>query len=127
MARATRSSAQQVQEAEKQSSDPPNATPRGKAASKKRKRTSIAENDEQPAAKQSRSADPTIKEEGESHEPEDTVGMGSLLELPNAGDVPIDAGDAQKVLDILETFVFTYIARRVIIDFGFQDRYTRLT
>ena len=102
MARATRSSAQQVQETDKQS----DSGSRGKAASKKRKRTSIAENNDQPAANQLRSGDVSIKEEGGSQEPEGISSVDKLPELQNAGDVPIDDGDAQKILDILEMCVF---------------------
>jgi hypothetical protein len=103
MARATRSSAQQGQETEKQIDS---ATPRGKAGSKKRKRTSIAENDDQPAAKQLRSSDVSIKEEGGSQELNGIPTADKLPELQNAGDVPIDDADAQKILDILEMWVF---------------------
>lgn len=100
MARATRSSAQQAQE----TSDSATAS-RGKATSKKRKRTSIAENSDQPAAKQLRSADVSVKEEGGSQEPDGISSMDKLPELQNAGDVPINDGDAQKILDILEMCV----------------------
>jgi hypothetical protein len=101
MARATRSSAQQGQETEKQIDS---ATPRGKAGSKKRKRTSIAENDDQPAVKQPRSNDVSIKEG--SQELDGIPAANKLPELQNAGDLPIDDADAQKILDILEMWVF---------------------
>jgi hypothetical protein len=102
MARATRSSAQQGQETEKQIES---ATPRGKPASKKRKRTSIAENDDQPATKQLRSGDVSIKEEGGGQGLDGIPGVDKLPDLQNAGDVPIDDADAQKILDILEMWV----------------------
>lgn len=95
MARATRSSAQQSQEVD----EPAPQTPRGKAAGKKRKRASMNENDEQPASKQLRSGDMDIKEEGET---EDVPETDKLTDLPNTGDVPIEAEDADKILDILE-------------------------
>jgi hypothetical protein len=106
MARATRSSAQQGQEIDKQSEYSTTATPRGKAVSKKRKRTSIAENDDQPALKQLRSGDVAVKEEGSGQEPDSIPDTDKLPELQNAGDVSIDDGDAQKILDILEMCVF---------------------
>jgi len=108
MARATRSSTQQGQETDKQS-DSAMAATRGKAASKKRKRTSIAENNDQPAAKQLRSGDISIKEEGGSQEPDSISSANKLPDLQNAGDVPIDDNDAQKILDILEMCVGCYV------------------
>ena len=103
MARATRSTVAQV-EKDKQG-DSPSTASRGKAASKKRKRSSIAENDDQPATKQLRSGDVSIKEETASQEPEDKLREDTLPTLQIAGDVPIDAADAQKILDILEMCV----------------------
>lgn len=102
MARATRSTV--AQEKDKQGDNSSSAS-RGKAASKKRKRSSIAENDDQPATKQLRSGDVTIKEEAASQEPEDKLRQVVLPQLQITGDVPIDAGDAQKILDILEMCV----------------------
>lgn len=101
MARATRSSV--AQEKDKQG-DNSSVTSRGKVASKKRKRSSITENDDQPATKQLRSGDVTIKEET-SQEPEDKLREDAFPALQNAGDVPVDAADAQKILDILEMYV----------------------
>lgn len=105
MTRATRSSAQS-QELDKQTELAAN-TLRGKVATKKRKRTSIAETDEQPASKQLRSGDVSIKEEVGSHELEEVPEADKLADLPNAGDVPIHTGDAEKILDILEMCVLT--------------------
>lgn len=109
MARATRSSA--AHEKDKQTE--PTATTavvsaRGKAAaSKKRKRTSIADGDDQPASKQLRSGDVSIKEEGgASLEPEEQPGAEKLADLQHVGDVPINDNDAQKILDILEMCVY---------------------
>lgn len=80
MARATRSSATQVQDKQP---DPP----RTKASSsKKRKRP---DNDDNATQKQQR-----IKEEND-----DTP---KLHNVPLAADVPIDPADAQQILDILE-------------------------
>ena len=60
----------------------------------------MAENEEQPASKQLRSGEMDVKEEGETEDmPED-----KLADLPNAGDVPINAEDAEKILDILEMY-----------------------
>jgi hypothetical protein len=111
MARATRSSAQQAQESDKQSEYSIAASPRGKAPSKKRKRTSIAENDDQPPPKQLRSGDVAIKEEEGGQEPKGVPEMDRLPELQNSGDVPINDGDAQKILDILEMCVFDLACR----------------
>ncbi|KAH7929363.1 hypothetical protein BV22DRAFT_1057123 [Leucogyrophana mollusca] len=97
MARATRS-ATQHQEKDKQP-DQVSAV-RGKAASKKRKRTSLAENDEQPATKQLRGEN-GIKQEG-SADGEETLARSRIPDLESAADVPIDPLDAQKLLDILE-------------------------
>lgn len=108
MARTTRSA---TQHQEKDSKDQP--TPRNKAASKKRKRTSLAENEDQPATKQLRSdidGASSIKEEEGSQEPENAASGSSLKDttspqLPHAGQVPIKSSDAQKILDILEMYV----------------------
>jgi hypothetical protein len=105
MARATRSiTQQQEKEKEKLSSDiaPSAHTLKPKpATTKKRKRNSVPDNDVQPATKQLR-IDLTIKDE-DSQEPE-----GMLTKLPHlqeAGDVPIDSVNAQKILEILEMSV----------------------
>lgn len=102
MARATRSTVAQEKD---KLGDSSSAASRGKAASKKRKRTSIVENDDQPAAKQLRS-DITIKEETASQEPEDKLMEDTFPTLQMAGDVAIDSEDAQKILDILEMCVY---------------------
>jgi hypothetical protein len=104
MARATRSSAQHGHDPEKQSDY--SLTSRAKAASKKRKRTSIADIEDQPATKQLRNGDFDIKEEGSSQEPEGIPPMDKLPELQNAADAPINDADAQKILDILEMCFF---------------------
>ncbi|CCL98399.1 uncharacterized protein FIBRA_00394 [Fibroporia radiculosa] len=88
MARATRSSADKG----KQQDAAPTIR---KAGSKKRKRNSTAEHDEQPAAKQARTDD---SQEPEEQQPTDT----KVPDLLGSGDVPIDPSDAQKVLDVLE-------------------------
>lgn len=96
MARATRSSTQQHDIVI------PASTPR---ATKKRKRTSNADADidadDHPATKQLRTdvaINGDVKEVNGPQEDE------SLLQFQKAGDVPIDSGDAQKILDILEMY-----------------------
>ncbi|KAF9243769.1 hypothetical protein BU15DRAFT_42734 [Melanogaster broomeanus] len=98
MARATRS-ATHHQEKDKQPD--PSTSARGKASTKKRKRTSIADNDDQPAQKQFRSEN-GIKEEIPQDDDDPKFNKGKLPELDLAGDVPIHSSDAQKILDILE-------------------------
>jgi hypothetical protein len=102
MARATRSSTHQEKEKEKMSSDTASLPLKTKTpTTKKRKRNSGPDNDLQPATKQLR-IDPTIKDEG-SQEPEGI--LTQLPQLQDAGDVPIDFDNAQKILDILEMSV----------------------
>ncbi|KAI0961100.1 hypothetical protein AcV7_000293 [Taiwanofungus camphoratus] len=88
MARATRSTV--LQEKDK-SVDTTPAT--RKSGSKKRKRTSIAENGDQPAAKQ-------LRTDG-SQEPDEHLEDPSR-ERPGSGDVPIQPSDAEKILEVLE-------------------------
>ncbi|THH01522.1 hypothetical protein EW026_g1198 [Hermanssonia centrifuga] len=96
MARATRSST--THEKEKPLDPTPTAR---KGGSKKRKRNSIADHSEQPAAKQVRTED-GIKEEP-SVEPEEHQEVEPIQpELPSSGDVPIQPGDAIKILEVLE-------------------------
>jgi hypothetical protein len=64
---------------------------------KKRKRTSTADTDDHPAIKQLRTdgiINGDVQETNEEGE--------KSQRFQNAGDVPIDSGDAQKILDILE-------------------------
>ncbi|KAL6300249.1 hypothetical protein BKA93DRAFT_740856 [Sparassis latifolia] len=93
MARATRSTAQL--EKDKPADVGP---PARKTGSKKRKRTSLADSGDQPAAKQVRT---DIKEEG-SQEPEEHPPNAKPVQLPGSGDVPIEPSDAEKILDVLE-------------------------
>lgn len=95
MARATRSTV--LQEKDK-SVDTTPAT--RKSGSKKRKRTSIAENGDQPAAKQ-------LRTDG-SQEPDEHLEDPSR-ERPGSGDVPIQPSDAEKILEVLEMCVLTCI------------------
>ena len=98
MARTTRASA-----ANEKQNDPAPPPTRGKTAavaSKKRKRGSVAEIEDQPSAKQLRSGDSSIKDE----EVSDAQPTDQLPILQNAGDVPINSDDAQKILDILEMY-----------------------
>lgn len=103
MARATRASAQQEKD------NPPEPAPqfRKAAASKKRKRTSFPDGDDQPANKHLRTDD-DIKEEDDSPEPDDgpiSTSSSSSLQLPSSGDVPIQSEYAEKILEILEVYV----------------------
>ena len=99
MARATRSST--TQEKEKHA-EPAQAPPR-KGAGRKRKRTSVTDGPDQPAPKQSR-VDDDVKEEEASPGVEDPPQAveATQPELPSSGDVPIQQGDADKILEILE-------------------------
>ncbi|ETW87705.1 hypothetical protein HETIRDRAFT_378867 [Heterobasidion irregulare TC 32-1] len=100
MARATRSAKQQDDKSKGKPSDVPIPAPtRAKAVSKKRKRTSIAENDERPAVKLPRNGDAAVKEE--DHD-EDHNAEQKSTETQGAGDIPMDSVDAQHILDILE-------------------------
>ncbi|KZV77533.1 hypothetical protein PENSPDRAFT_746673 [Peniophora sp. CONT] len=91
MARATRSSNKND---EKPKENPPEQPKQAaKATGKKRKRISNVDPDEQPAAKLARN-DTSIKEE-EIQESVPVVQLG-------AGDVPLDAHNAQRILAILE-------------------------
>ncbi|KAI6136956.1 hypothetical protein F5141DRAFT_1230360 [Pisolithus sp. B1] len=93
MARATRSAAAQEREQP--------AVPRPKQPTKKRKRVSLAGNDDHPPLKQ-RNSENGIKEERAADDDEQPLAIRTLPELDLAGDVPIRASDAQKILDILE-------------------------
>ncbi|KIK99899.1 hypothetical protein PAXRUDRAFT_822265 [Paxillus rubicundulus Ve08.2h10] len=97
MARATRSA---TQHHEKDRQPDPSTSARGKSSTKKRKRASLADNDDQPAQKQLRT-ESAIKEENPQDD-DDKFNKRKLPELELAGDVPIDPLDAQKILDILE-------------------------
>ncbi|KAG0697796.1 hypothetical protein DFH29DRAFT_944660 [Suillus ampliporus] len=93
MARATRSATQQH---EKDKQPDPGLAQRAKQSTKKRKRVSLAD-DDQPATKQHRGEN-GIKEEST----DDKLSKGKLPELDHAADVPLDPLIAQKVLEILE-------------------------
>lgn len=92
MARATRSAAQP----DKDKAQDTAPTPR-KGGNKKRKRISNADSSEQPATKQQRTS--------ESQEPPDVAPEHPDTETLGAGDVPIDSGDAEKILLVLESCV----------------------
>jgi hypothetical protein len=124
MARATRSS----KPAEPAPAAAPKATPtRG---GKKRKRASVAEPHGQPVAKQRRSTSARDEELEVDHEPSSPEPDGNALdhdaededsklavapddasdkqdepESSSVGDLPLDATDAQKLLDVLEMYV----------------------
>lgn len=101
MARATRSTTAQEKEKVVET-----APPARKAASKKRKRTSIAEQPDQPAAKVVRTED-SVKEEDAADVQELQQEETAEAELPSSGDVPIQPEDAEKILEVLETYVHT--------------------
>lgn len=94
MARATRSSATQLQSDLKDL--PPSV--KSKTTTKKRKRTSLADNDDHPPPKQLRA----IKEENLPDIDDDNLGATKRQHLPLAANVPIHPTDAQHILDILE-------------------------
>ena len=102
MARATRSSA--AQEKEKTTETPPSAR---KIVNKKRKRTSTTDGLEQPAAKVSR-MDDDIKEEDNQDSHELPAEESMEPELPSSGDVPVRTEDAEKILEVLETYVLPH-------------------
>ena len=99
MARTTRSTTTQ----EKEKTIEPVHTAR-KGGNKKRKRNSVADSADQPAAKQSR-VDEDVKEEGSQVSEEQQPAEITQPELPSSGDVPIPAEDAEKILEILELCV----------------------
>ncbi|KAL4068386.1 hypothetical protein V8B97DRAFT_1975399 [Scleroderma yunnanense] len=90
MARATRSGA-----AQDKHSDP--STQRQKHPTKKRKRVSLADNDEQPPLKQHQPENGIKDEEEHQKTP-----FRGLPELELTGDTPLTPAHAQKILDILE-------------------------
>ncbi|KZT23839.1 hypothetical protein NEOLEDRAFT_1068673 [Neolentinus lepideus HHB14362 ss-1] len=98
MARATRSSVQQT-EVVAETPPPPATAARSKQGGKKRKRTSAVygQDDGQPVTKQPKT-ESVIEEEEESPAAPEIEDK----ELPFVGDVPLDPGDAEKILDILE-------------------------
>ena len=91
-------------------------------ASKKRKRGSMAEIEDQPSAKQLRSGDSSVKDEEDSDTQQPTTEQ--LPTLQNAGDVPINFDDAQKILDILEMYAI-HIVDSSAVNFSMQH-YTGL-
>lgn len=98
MARATRSTKQQTKEPEL---TPPPAKVKG---AKKRKRTSLADPDGQPAAKLSRTASEDVEQPKE--EDPQTEDAPAAPVRPSVGDLPIDPDDAAKILDVLEMSVW---------------------
>ncbi|KAI0793340.1 hypothetical protein C8Q75DRAFT_556825 [Abortiporus biennis] len=100
MARATRSSTTQVDEKDNNTTDTPPQPRKGQA--KKRKRTSIADPNDQPLIKQPRTDD--IKEESPEGEDKALVEDEQMeAEMPSSGEVPLRAEDASKILEILES------------------------
>ena len=97
MARTTRSTI--AQEKDKPQDSPPQTR---KGQNKKRKRTSNANEAEQPATKVTRTED-AVKEEDPQEVEEIQVEGVSEPEPPSSGDVPILDEDAEKILEVLET------------------------
>ncbi|KAH8086616.1 hypothetical protein BXZ70DRAFT_1080164 [Cristinia sonorae] len=102
MARTTRSStAHPVPDNVQASPSPTKSLP----ASKKRKRTSLPDADDQPASKQHRTEDDASEDLGsqqQDHASTPNSPSSSSIELPSTGDVPIQPRHAQQILDILE-------------------------
>ena len=99
MARATRSS-NRSDEKPKENPHPAPAPSKGaKGGAKKRKRVSDVHPDEQPATKLAKN-DTSIKEE----DAQDTLPVVQQ----GAGDVPLDAHNAQRILAILEKSVYSF-------------------
>lgn len=97
MARATRSTAALQHEKDRLSD--PSSLVRARQSTKKRKRISLADNDDQPPLKQ-RHAENAVKEE-QNLDDDEKLSSRRLHDLDLAADVPIDPSDAQKILDIL--------------------------
>lgn len=107
MARATRSTT--THEKDKPADSPPASR---KGASKKRKRTSNADNDDTLPVKHPR----TDSKDDTSPGPEEGHTEKKPDELPSSGDVPIQSADATDILDVLELcvilfspFLFTFL------------------
>lgn len=96
MARATRSAAQ-VDEGKALD----NAPAFRKGGTRKRKRTSNADSLEQPATKQQRTSESQEPPDVASEHLDTKTSTGTL----GAGDVPIEYGDAEKILLVLESYV----------------------
>jgi len=101
MARATRSGAAQHQEKDKHSD-----SSRQKHPTKKRKRTSLADNDDQPPLKLHQPENGIINER--NSEQQQKPPFRGLPQLEPAGDTPLVPTDAQKILDILELSVASH-------------------
>lgn len=97
MVRATRATAALQEKDTKEKDKLHNVTPpttRVKQGSKKRKRTSLADQEGQPATKQ-------LRGDNDEHVKEQDMGEPAT-EIPNTGDLPLKDEDAQKILDVLE-------------------------
>ena len=105
MARTTRSTAS-VQEKDKSVETTTTAVlppSRIKSKSKKRKRDSAVEHEDQPATKTVRH-DTSVDED--QQEDKDNVDSTYVPPLPTSADAPLDPLNAQQILDILEMHVF---------------------
>lgn len=99
MARTTRST--MAQEKDKTQETPPQTR---KGQNKKRKRTSNANEAEQPVTKVTRTQDAVKVEDSQEAEELQVEGV-SEPEPPSSGDVPLHEEDAEKILEVLETCV----------------------
>lgn len=102
MTRSTRSTATQQQHSEKDKplSDTPKKTP----GLKKRKRTSVADQTEQPANKVVRTLD-DVKDEGSPGPGDEQTGETvAPVDLPSSGEQPLSSEDAEQILDVLEMY-----------------------
>jgi hypothetical protein len=102
MARATRNSNLMADKKDEPENAVPDVSPepvKPKGANKKRKRTSEIEQPEAPSPKQSKSEDDDSVTAVEEKDKPD----GQEAQYPPlAGDSPLNEGDAQKILDILD-------------------------
>lgn len=86
MVRATRSTAA-LQNQQNSPAEPPQTLPKRRGRKRKRVSTSADMIEDQPASKQQRRVEVKLDEENSQ---------------PGVADLPLDSGDAQKILDILE-------------------------
>ena len=115
MARTTRS---QQKHSEDTSLNPTTShSSKPKSPTKKRKRTSLAPQEDQPATKLARNDDVADKDVIDTHTQPDSLDQAQV-DFQGAGDLPLDPQLAQQILDILELSVlilFLSIASVVLI------------
>lgn len=76
-----------------------------KSPTKKRKRTSLAPPEDQPATKQPRNGNVTDTHMSEEETPPSDSAIQTSSHPKGAGDLPLDPPTAQQILDILEMSV----------------------